>query len=298
MWESVELLEIRVSLALAEELHFGRTAERMGLTQSRVSQTIRRLEAKLGAPLFHRTSRHVTLTPFGERLLAEVRAPLDQLARVLRDADAPGAITGPLRLALLSPPSGGPYLAEISIAFERRHSGSRVALSHADLSDPLGQLRRGDIDLLAARLPIEQPDITIGPILSREDRALAVARDHPLAQRQSVTLDDLADYAVAQFDTELKEMIEALIPLATPGGRPIPRAPVSPRSLPEVFTLVARGVIVHPTVPSLGDYVAHPNVVLVPLTGMPVSETALIWLKRADRRIRAFLDVARGILPY
>jgi len=58
-----------------------------------------------------------------------------------------------------------------------------------------------------------------------------VARDHPLAQRQSVTLEDLADYAVAQFDTELEEMIEALIPLATPRGRPIPRAPVSPRSL-------------------------------------------------------------------
>jgi DNA-binding transcriptional LysR family regulator len=298
MWESVELYEIRVSLALAEELHFGRTAERMGLSQSRVSQTIRRLEAKLGAPLFHRTSRHVTLTPFGERLLTQVRGPLDQLARVLREADGPGAITGPLRLALLSPPSGGPYLAAIIIAFERRHSGARVGLSHADLSDPLGQLRRGEIDLMAARMPIEAPDITIGPILSRETRVLAVARDHPLAQRQSLTLEDVADYAVAPFDTELKEMIEALIPLAAPSGRPIPRAPVSPGSLPEVFTLVARGVIVHPTVPSLGEYVSHPNVVLVPLTGMPISETALIWLRSADKRIRAFLDVADEILAY
>ena len=98
--------------------------------------------------------------------------------------------------------------------------------------------------------------------------------------------------------SDLKEMIEALIPLATPRGRPIPRAPVSPRSLPEVFALVAQGVIVHPTVPSLGDYVAHPNVVLVPLAGMPVSETALMWLGTADRRIRAFLDVAGEILPY
>jgi DNA-binding transcriptional LysR family regulator len=240
----------------------------------------------------------VALTPFGERLLAEVRPPLDQLAHVLRNANAPGAITGPLRLALLSPPSGGPYLTDIIIAFERRYPGSRVGLSHADLADPLGALRHGEIDLMAARMPIEEPDITIGPILSRESRVVAVARDHALARRESVTLDDVADHAVGEFDTPLKAMIEALIPSTTPAGRPIPRAPVRPRSLPEVFALVARGAIVHPTVPSLGEYIAHPNVVLVPLEGMPLSETALLWLESADKRIRAFVDVARGILPY
>ena len=65
MWESVELREIRVFLALAEELHFGRTAQRLGLTQSRVSQTLRQLERKMGGQLVYRTSRRVALTPFG-----------------------------------------------------------------------------------------------------------------------------------------------------------------------------------------------------------------------------------------
>ncbi|MGH2805599.1 MAG: LysR family transcriptional regulator, partial [Thermoleophilaceae bacterium] len=68
MWESVELRDIRAFLVLADELHFGRTAERLGLTQSRVSQTIRTLEARLGGPLFERTSRRVRLTALGERL--------------------------------------------------------------------------------------------------------------------------------------------------------------------------------------------------------------------------------------
>ena len=68
MWQTVELREIRVFLTLTEELHFGRTAERLGLTQSRVSQTLRALERSLGDRLVDRTSRRVTLTPAGERL--------------------------------------------------------------------------------------------------------------------------------------------------------------------------------------------------------------------------------------
>ena len=64
MWETVELREIRVFLALAQELHFGRAAERLGITQSRVSQSLRELELKLGESL-HRTSRRVALTGTG-----------------------------------------------------------------------------------------------------------------------------------------------------------------------------------------------------------------------------------------
>jgi DNA-binding transcriptional LysR family regulator len=68
MWETLELRELRVFLTLAEELHFARTAERLSLTPSRVSQMIRTLEARVGAKLFARTSRRVKLTTLGEEL--------------------------------------------------------------------------------------------------------------------------------------------------------------------------------------------------------------------------------------
>jgi DNA-binding transcriptional LysR family regulator len=71
MWETIELRELRVFVTLAEELHFGRSAERLGLTQSRVSQSLRELEAKLGGRLVYRTSRRVELTPLGERFRAD-----------------------------------------------------------------------------------------------------------------------------------------------------------------------------------------------------------------------------------
>ena len=72
MWQTIELREIRVFLTLAEELHFGRTAERLNLTQSRVSQALRAFEIRLGDRLVDRTSRRVTLTTAGERLRAEL----------------------------------------------------------------------------------------------------------------------------------------------------------------------------------------------------------------------------------
>ena len=89
MWEAVELREIRVFLELADQLHFGRAAERLGVTQSRVSQSLRELEAKLGERLLDRTSRRVGLTPAGERLLAEIDPAYERLAEALRRAARP-----------------------------------------------------------------------------------------------------------------------------------------------------------------------------------------------------------------
>ena len=82
MWETIELREIRVFLALAQELHFGRAAEQLGVTQSRVSQSLRELEHKLGQTLVHRTSRRVALTAAGRHFLAEVEPVHERLSTV------------------------------------------------------------------------------------------------------------------------------------------------------------------------------------------------------------------------
>jgi DNA-binding transcriptional LysR family regulator len=299
MWEAVELREIRVFLTVAEELHFGRSADRLCVSQSRVSQTVRQLETKLGTPLFERTSRRVELTRAGAGLLAAVRGPHDELARVLRDADATSrGLTGALRLALIIPPAGGRHLVEIIAAFEAQHPGCRVVVSDVvDWPDWLGLLRRGDADLVANRLPLSHDDITIGPVLSREERVLAVAREHPLAQRGSVSVEALADYRVPRIAGMAEDQYEAYIPGRTPSGREIARADASPRTLSEIFTLVARGEIVHPTVRSVGEYIRHPDIVFVPISGLPPSETALVWRRGTrDPRVAAFAAVAEAVL--
>lgn len=80
MWEHVDLRELRTFLALCEEMHFGRAAERLDISQGRVTQIIKHMETKLGSSLFERTSRRVSITPSGERLrerLTPVLAELD-----------------------------------------------------------------------------------------------------------------------------------------------------------------------------------------------------------------------------
>jgi DNA-binding transcriptional LysR family regulator len=301
MWESVELREIRVLLVLSEELHFGRTAERLGLTQSRVSQSVRELEAKLGSRLVHRTSRRVELTALGERFVPEARAAYNQLSGVLERAyDANHRMEGVLRLGLLSPPSGGGHLIEIIEAFEDRHRECRVEVKELPWTDALEPLRRGEIDLLATRLPLRQPDIVVGPVLSREPRVLAVSRSHPLAGLAEVSFERLADYEVAALDAlpgSPPELVEELIPRTTPSGRPIPRAREIPRTPSELALLIARGRIVHPTTPAFAEHWGHPNLVYVPIPDMPPTRSGLAWSRRnGDPKVREFVRAARDIL--
>jgi len=299
MWETIELREIRLFLVLAEELHFGRAAERLELSQSRVSQTLRKLEAKLGGQLVNRTSRHVSLTPLGE----SVRTKLDGLYRdlmgVLESAHTENhALDGTLRLGLLLAPSGGPHLTAIVRTFEQRHAACSVRVTEIGFDDALGALRRGEIDVMAARLPLEQPDLVIGPILSREPRVLAVARDHPLAERDAISIEDVADYPVAPFADVPTELADAIVPRMTPSGRPIRRLSRRPSTTHELLALIARGAIVHPTVPSSLDYFGHPDVTQVPISDLPDSRSALIRRRGVnDARVRAFTRVAAEILP-
>jgi DNA-binding transcriptional LysR family regulator len=182
MWQGVELREIRVFLLLAEELHFGRTAVRAGLTQSRVSQTLRSLERKLGVDLVHRTSRRVHLTAAGEAFRQAVAPALGGLEEVLRvTADAGPVLTEPVRIGVISAAAVGPKLRAMIARHEEAHPQSSVELVGLPFRDRFGPLRRGEVELMVTSLPLHQPDLVVGPVLSHEPRMLAVSRRHPLA---------------------------------------------------------------------------------------------------------------------
>src|SRR5215211_530828 len=280
MWETVELRDLRVFLTLADELHFRRTAERLDLTPSRVSQTIRELEQKLGAQLVHRTSRRVRLTAFGERLRSEARPAYEELTGVLESTHAAARnLEGTLHLGLFSAPAGGPHLLALVDAFDKLHPECTLEVTQLSWDDPFAQLREGDVDLMASWLPLEQPDLVVGPTLSRQPRALAVARDHPLAKRERVSAEDLAEYRVPRFEGWPKEMHEAWIPSKTPTGRPIPsqRMRVGERDVLDIAVRVGRGEIVHPTAPTaarvMGEYF---DLVFVPITEAAAQQRARV----------------------
>src|ERR671931_2167318 len=118
-WSAVELREIRVFLVLAEELHFGRAAERLHLTSSRVSQIQRELESKLGVQLLHRTSRRVELTVHGKSFRDDAGIVYEQLVALFeRTRASTSSLAGPLRLGILQAGIEGPELPVIVDEFE------------------------------------------------------------------------------------------------------------------------------------------------------------------------------------
>jgi DNA-binding transcriptional LysR family regulator len=296
MWEAVELRHLRAFLAVADELHFGRAAERLRISQSRVSQLVRTLETIVGEPLFARSSRRVALTAAGERLRARARPAYLELRRAVEEvSDASHDVRGELRVGLLLATSGGRRLGEIIRLFERRHPASRVTVTELDWNEPLGPLRRGDVDITAIRFPIRQPDITVGPVLTTDPRVLAVAEGHPLAGRRSVSVEDLAEETLAYIGTVPAEIVEDFLPRSTPSGRPIARRSVS--NPLEMLMLVAQGELVHATVASLPEFLSYPGVTYVPIVDLPPSHAGLIWRSEHEAlAIRAFAKAARDVV--
>jgi DNA-binding transcriptional LysR family regulator len=122
----LELREIEAFLAVAAELHFGRAAESLRLTTSRVSQMVRALERQIGAPLFERTSRRVRLTPLGEELLTGLRPAYERLGELLHEAQRSAATTGS-RLAVGFSASLLPGIQQtLTGAFEHDRPGNRL----------------------------------------------------------------------------------------------------------------------------------------------------------------------------
>ncbi|MFD2349278.1 LysR family transcriptional regulator [Nonomuraea ferruginea] len=187
----MEFKELECFVVLSEELHFARTAERLYLSPGRVSQLMRSLESRIGARLFHRTSRRVRLTPLGERFLSDLRPAYDGLASAVGRAKAAAReVTGVLRVGFLASPTD--VVTGSVRAFESRHPGCEVELVEIPLSDPFGRLREGRIDLAFTLLPVDEPDLATGEGLNRVSYELGVSVRHPWAGRAGIDAEELA----------------------------------------------------------------------------------------------------------
>jgi DNA-binding transcriptional LysR family regulator len=277
----IELRELRLFLVLAQELHFGHAAERLGLTTSRVSQSLRALERKLGGQrLFRRTSRTVTLTEAGRELRAELSPAVAGLDEVLGNARDRCARPGILRVGLLNAASGVEILSRAIERFEAAYPGATVQLTTTPFDDRLGPLRRREVDLVVTRLPLEQADISVGPLLSAADqRVVMVGRTHPLAVRAELSVEDLVGHDVRRPYGVPAELTEATCPQKTPSGQPIQFVDVPVNDNAELLYLLARGRLVHPTVAPFAQHFQHPDVRVIPLRDLAPSACALAGLK-------------------
>ena len=293
----VELAQVEAFLVLAEELHFGRAAERLYLSQSRVSRLVSSLEREVGGRLFERTSRTVSLTPLGQSFREHIEPPYSQLLAAFRAAHRRAAgISGQLRLGC-TVTTNGPALSRLLDCFRTVYPECALILSEVDMLDPYSRLRSGDIDILVNWLAVDEPDLVTGPVIEERQRVLAVGRSHRLSARSSVSIEDVAMEQVGLFPPPYPRTLrDAFCPPVTPTGRPIDRTRAT-HSASESLDLIARREIVHITVESM-PLAARDDIILVPVSDLPPMPLGLIWVGAAEHeRIRAIAGLARQMAP-
>lgn len=178
-------------VTLAEELHFGRAAARLQITQPALSRQIHRLEAEMGVTLLHRTKRTVELTEAGAAFLVEVRKALQQLDTAVQLAQRiDRGEVGSLRIAFTAS-SMHTVLPEILRNFRDRYPDIKLAMSEICTLDQVNGLRKETIDIGFLHPPIEASFLNLHP-LQGERLLIALPRGHALAGQQQLSLKSLA----------------------------------------------------------------------------------------------------------
>lgn len=186
----LSLRDLEYILAVAEHRHFGRAAQSCGVSQPTLSGQLRKLEDFLGVQIFERSPRGVLVTHRGEEVLAQARRVLAEARRlfeVVRIGAEP--LTGPLRLGVIS--TLGPYLVPFLLKPLRdRFPALQLLLTEGHTRALVRQLEQGDLDALLAAGAEGDSELTALPLF-REELALAVPRDHMLAQVEQVRPEDI-----------------------------------------------------------------------------------------------------------
>jgi DNA-binding transcriptional LysR family regulator len=297
----MELRHLRYFVAVAEELHFGRAAERLRIAQPPLSRQIRDLERELGAPLFERGSRGVELTPAGSAFLPEARLTIAQAERAQRTAQrAARGETGRLRVGFVDAAMHSEILPEV-LAFFRMHLPSiGLSLLEMDTLQQADALREGRIDLGIVLSPPPDAERWLRVESVYADPLIAVLpRGHRLASRSRLSLGELSEEAFVFLPRAVAPPLYDEIIARCRAARFSPHIVQEAMAWHTIITLVSASVGVAFTPRSLRA-LRQPGVVFRPVRDLRVDmELSAIWqsgvrLPVRERFLTALKTVARA----
>lgn len=187
----IDIRRLQLFVAVAEELHFGRAAARVGMAQPPFSHQIRRLETELDLTLLTRNSRNVALTGAGVELLTLARDLIERRDRIVDHVRQTAyGQAGTLRLGFSASSAIG-LLSKIVKRFREEVPSAVLELDDRDGVDVGAAIRRGEIDVAIVRAPFDAPDLEV-ELIYEEPFVVVMPADHPLATLESVRPEDLS----------------------------------------------------------------------------------------------------------
>jgi DNA-binding transcriptional LysR family regulator len=284
---------LRAFVAVAEELNFTRAAERLFVAQQALSSQVRQLESRLGVKLFDRTTRKVSLTDAGERLLPHAVATLAALDGGMSELEAARRAEGATLRVGLSGTAMVPAAGETMRRFAKLHPDVELVVSNTGLNEPAAGLREGRVDVAFVRPPFVDDGLSMVTVLT-EPRYAVLPQDHPLASREYVRPEDVVD--------EPWIWVEGADPRSRAwwsleefrGGRPL-RTGTRINSVEEAFGAVVAGVAItcqaESAVRAVGS--GFPELRFVLLRGAPPAQVAVAWRTAHETELaRAFVRTA------
>ena len=293
MTDQLELRHLRYFIAVAEELHFGRAARRLGITQPPLSLQIQRLEAELGVSLFERSNRRVQLTPAGRALLAEGRHVIadfnnatDAARRAARGETGSLTVAFAASVMFLS-------LPRIIRRFRAQFPSVRLELRELPTGPQIVALREGELDIGFLREPPRDAELTTETVM-REGLLLALSKRHELANRKRLRLADVANEDFVLFPRDLAPGLHAHVLAVCAEAGVHPRIVQTSRELYTTVSLVEAGLGVT-IIPASVRQMGWRGVRYYPIRS-PAAATRIDAAWRSDNKspiLPAFLEIAR-----
>jgi DNA-binding transcriptional LysR family regulator len=290
----MELRQLEVFVAVAEENSFTHASDRLHVVQSAVSAAVRALEKDLSTALFERTTRSVALTDAGAVLLPEARAVL-AAATLARDSveQTKGGLRGTVALGIMQAGTHpGLSVAEMIAAFQRNHPRVELSVRHVGGSGVLAEaLRSGDVDVGVLSLPEAVPDLKLTELYS-ETMVLACTADHRLAGLARVSLSDIAEETFVDGPPSWGTRLATDRAFARTGAERTVRFEINDTGTIVEFVRAGAALALLPASLTVG----RPEIVTIELEGEPILFRTLLAVPALRRQTAAAQTLATAII--